>query len=53
MTYDQLGNITDSWSPNGAHYVYGYDVNGRLTAVDLKDFVDDPGVSNPRSAASG
>ncbi|WP_380283427.1 RHS repeat-associated core domain-containing protein [Kitasatospora purpeofusca] len=47
VTYDQVGNVTDSWSPNGAHYVYGYDVNGRLTAVDLKDFVDDPGASNP------
>ncbi|MFB7469483.1 RHS repeat domain-containing protein [Kitasatospora sp. NPDC056184] len=42
VTYDQLGNVTDSWSPNGAHYVYSYDVNGRLSGVDLLDFVDDP-----------
>ncbi|SDT81909.1 RHS repeat-associated core domain-containing protein [Streptomyces sp. TLI_053] len=51
VTYDQLGNITDSWSPNGAHYVYGYDVNGRLTTVDLKDFVDDPGTAGPPKRA--
>ncbi|WP_405003163.1 hypothetical protein OHV13_01165 [Kitasatospora purpeofusca] len=37
VTYDQLGNVTDSWSPNGAHYVYGYDLNGRLNGVDLLD----------------
>ncbi|MEV0189825.1 RHS repeat-associated core domain-containing protein [Kitasatospora purpeofusca] len=45
VTYDQLGNVTDSWSPNGAHYVYSYDINGRLSGVDLLDFVDDPSAS--------
>ncbi|MFF2949827.1 RHS repeat-associated core domain-containing protein [Kitasatospora sp. NPDC057965] len=47
VVYDQIGNVTDSWSPNGAHYVYGYDINGRLSQVDLLGFVDDPSANSP------
>ncbi|MFD7450959.1 DUF6531 domain-containing protein [Kitasatospora sp. NPDC059827] len=47
VTYDQVGNVTDSYSPNGAHYVYNYDVTGRLGSVDLQNFVDDPVANSP------
>ncbi|GAA3779369.1 hypothetical protein GCM10022225_79430 [Plantactinospora mayteni] len=42
MRYDGLGNVVESWSPNGARYTFEYDSHNLLDSVWLRDFVDDP-----------
>ncbi|MFB7273869.1 polymorphic toxin-type HINT domain-containing protein [Streptomyces sp. NPDC056244] len=49
MRYDGLGNVIESWSPEGARYTFSYDTTNLLSSVWLNDFVDDPaGGSTPR-----
>ncbi|WP_405986787.1 polymorphic toxin-type HINT domain-containing protein [Streptomyces sp. NBC_00872] len=49
MRYDGLGNVIESWSPEGARYTFFYDTANLLSSVWLNDFTDDPaGGGTPR-----